>query len=50
MRLADILGVVYALAAATGTSPAAVEDLRAAKASRDGAFTDHLIWHGNRGD
>jgi predicted house-cleaning noncanonical NTP pyrophosphatase (MazG superfamily)/NTP pyrophosphatase (non-canonical NTP hydrolase) len=46
-ELADILEVIYALAAATGTSRDALEALRAAKASRNGAFTERVVWHGN---
>ena len=47
-ELADILEVAYALAEATGTSRAELEALRAARAARNGAFTERLIWHGNR--
>jgi predicted house-cleaning noncanonical NTP pyrophosphatase (MazG superfamily)/NTP pyrophosphatase (non-canonical NTP hydrolase) len=50
MELADILEVVYALAAAGGTGPAELESLRAAKAASNGAFTQRLVWHGNRDD
>ncbi len=49
MELADILEVVYALAAANGTTPAELDALRAAKAERNGAFAQRLIWHGNQG-
>lgn len=48
VELADILEVVYALAASTGTSRAELEALRAAKAERNGAFSERLVWHGNR--
>jgi predicted house-cleaning noncanonical NTP pyrophosphatase (MazG superfamily)/NTP pyrophosphatase (non-canonical NTP hydrolase) len=47
-ELADILEVVYALAASTGTSSAELEALRAAKAERNGAFGERLGWRGNR--
>jgi predicted house-cleaning noncanonical NTP pyrophosphatase (MazG superfamily)/NTP pyrophosphatase (non-canonical NTP hydrolase) len=47
-ELADILEVVYALAAIGGTGRAELEALRAAKAERNGAFTGQLVWHGNR--
>lgn len=47
-ELADILEVVYALAAATGTGRADLEALRADKADRNGAFTERLVWHGNQ--
>ena len=50
MELADILEVVYALAAARGTGPAELDALRAAKAASNGAFTQRLVWHGNQGD
>jgi predicted house-cleaning noncanonical NTP pyrophosphatase (MazG superfamily) len=49
-EVADILEVVYALAAAGGTSQAELEALRAAKAASNGAFTQRLVWHGNQGD
>jgi predicted house-cleaning noncanonical NTP pyrophosphatase (MazG superfamily)/NTP pyrophosphatase (non-canonical NTP hydrolase) len=49
MELADILEVVYALAAAGGTSPAELDALRAAKAASNGAFTQRLVWH-DQGD
>jgi predicted house-cleaning noncanonical NTP pyrophosphatase (MazG superfamily) len=49
-ELADILEVVYALAAAGGTGQAELEALRAAKAASNGAFTQRLVWHGNQGD
>jgi predicted house-cleaning noncanonical NTP pyrophosphatase (MazG superfamily)/NTP pyrophosphatase (non-canonical NTP hydrolase) len=49
-ELADILEVVYALAAAGGTGPGQLDALRAAKAASNGAFAQRLVWHGNRGD
>lgn len=48
-ELADILEVIYALAAATGTGRTDLEALRAGKADRNGAFTERLVWHGNQG-
>jgi predicted house-cleaning noncanonical NTP pyrophosphatase (MazG superfamily)/NTP pyrophosphatase (non-canonical NTP hydrolase) len=48
-ELADILEVVYALAAVGGTAPAALDALRAAKAASNGAFSQRLVWHGNQG-
>lgn len=48
VELADILEVVYALAAANGTGPAELDALRAAKAASHGAFTERLVWHGNQ--
>jgi predicted house-cleaning noncanonical NTP pyrophosphatase (MazG superfamily)/NTP pyrophosphatase (non-canonical NTP hydrolase) len=47
-ELADILEVVYALAASAGTGPAELEALRAAKAASNGAFREGLVWHGNQ--
>jgi predicted house-cleaning noncanonical NTP pyrophosphatase (MazG superfamily)/NTP pyrophosphatase (non-canonical NTP hydrolase) len=49
VELADILEVVYALAAAGGTSPAELDALRATKAASNGAFTQRLVWH-DQGD
>lgn len=46
-ELADILEVVYALAAAHGLSPAALERLRAGKAQERGTFTRRVVWLGN---
>ena len=47
-ELADILEVLYALAEHAGTSRQQLERLRAAKAAERGAFTDRIIWCGNR--
>jgi predicted house-cleaning noncanonical NTP pyrophosphatase (MazG superfamily) len=47
-ELADVLEVVYALAALAGTEPQQLEKLRAAKADERGAFADRIIWSGNR--
>lgn len=47
-ELADVLEVVYALAALTGTDPQQLEKLRAAKADERGGFADRIIWSGNR--
>jgi len=47
-ELADVLEVVYALAALTGTDPQQLEKLRAAKADERGGFADRVIWSGNR--
>jgi predicted house-cleaning noncanonical NTP pyrophosphatase (MazG superfamily) len=43
-ELADILEVVYALAADLGTTKDALETTRAAKAAERGAFADRVIW------
>ncbi|MFC4639164.1 phosphoribosyl-ATP pyrophosphohydrolase [Deinococcus hohokamensis] len=43
-ELADVLEVVYALAAQDGVSPAALEALRAAKARERGGFHARLWW------
>lgn len=45
-ELADILEVVYALAADLGTTTDALETTRAAKAAARGAFTDRTVWTG----
>ncbi|MDA0565019.1 nucleoside triphosphate pyrophosphohydrolase [Streptomonospora sp. S1-112] len=47
-ELADILEVVHALAAVHGADPAELEKTRRTKATERGAFTQRLIWHGNR--
>jgi predicted house-cleaning noncanonical NTP pyrophosphatase (MazG superfamily) len=47
-ELADVLEVVYALAALTGTDLQQLEKLRAAKADERGGFADRIIWSGNR--
>jgi predicted house-cleaning noncanonical NTP pyrophosphatase (MazG superfamily) len=47
-ELADVLEVVYALAAGLGTDRPTLEHLRQAKAAERGAFTDRLIWLGIR--
>ncbi len=46
VELADILEVVYALAADGGTGPDELDALRAAKAERNGAFRQRLVLHG----
>lgn len=50
LELADILEVVYALAASTGTDRAGLEALRATKAEHNGSFGQRLVWHGNEAD
>jgi predicted house-cleaning noncanonical NTP pyrophosphatase (MazG superfamily) len=50
LELADILEVVYALAASTSTGRAGLEALRAAKAESNGTFGQRLVWHGNEAD
>jgi predicted house-cleaning noncanonical NTP pyrophosphatase (MazG superfamily) len=47
-ELADVLEVVYALAALTGTDLQQLEKLRAAKADERGGFADRIIWSGNQ--
>ena len=46
-ELADILEVVYALAALAGIDREQLEQLRAAKADERGAFAGRIIWTGN---
>jgi predicted house-cleaning noncanonical NTP pyrophosphatase (MazG superfamily) len=46
-ELADIVEVVYALAADLGLSVADVEAMRAAKAAQRGGFGKRLVWHAN---
>jgi predicted house-cleaning noncanonical NTP pyrophosphatase (MazG superfamily) len=45
-ELADVLEVVYALAADLGTDRPTLEQLRQAKATERGAFADRLVWLG----
>lgn len=47
-ELADVLEVVYALAAHVGASREDLEALRMAKSAECGAFADRLVWSGNR--
>jgi predicted house-cleaning noncanonical NTP pyrophosphatase (MazG superfamily) len=47
-ELADVLEVIYALAALTGTDPQQLEKPRAAKADGRGGFADRIIWSGNQ--
>jgi predicted house-cleaning noncanonical NTP pyrophosphatase (MazG superfamily) len=47
-ELADVLEVVYALAALTGTGQEQLEKLRASKADERGGFADRIIWSGNQ--
>ncbi|MEV6417390.1 nucleoside triphosphate pyrophosphohydrolase [Kribbella sp. NPDC051718] len=47
-ELADVLEVVYALAADLGTDRPTLEQIREAKATERGAFTNRLIWLGSR--
>lgn len=47
-ELADVLEVVYALAEEISDGPAQLEQARAAKAARNGAFAKRLVWLGNR--
>jgi predicted house-cleaning noncanonical NTP pyrophosphatase (MazG superfamily) len=47
-ELADILEVLHALARQAGMSPGQLEQLRAAKATKRGGFTNRVIWSGNR--
>ncbi|GAA0947605.1 hypothetical protein GCM10009554_44470 [Kribbella koreensis] len=47
-ELADVLEVVYALAADLGTDHPTLEQLRQSKAAEKGAFTNRLVWLGCR--
>lgn len=47
-ELADVLEVVFALAADLGTDRPTLEQLRQAKAAERGAFADRLVWLGIR--
>ncbi|GGK29612.1 hypothetical protein GCM10008955_24270 [Deinococcus malanensis] len=44
LELADVLEVVYALAALDGVSRAELEELRATKARERGSFADRVWW------
>ncbi|WBQ06856.1 nucleoside triphosphate pyrophosphohydrolase [Kribbella sp. CA-293567] len=45
-ELADVLEVVYALAADLGTDQAALDRLRRTKATERGAFANRVVWLG----
>ena len=47
-ELADMLEVVYALAADHGVTRERLEAVRQAKHAERGGFDDRLIWEGNR--
>lgn len=47
-ELADILEVLYALAAVLGVSESSLEQLRLAKADARGRFLRRIVWHGSR--
>lgn len=47
-ELADVLEVVYALAADLGIDADQLEKIRAAKATERGGFADRIVWTGNR--
>jgi predicted house-cleaning noncanonical NTP pyrophosphatase (MazG superfamily) len=47
-ELADVLEAVRALASEIGFDPERLEAARAAKAERNGAFSQRYIWSGNR--
>jgi predicted house-cleaning noncanonical NTP pyrophosphatase (MazG superfamily) len=47
-ELADVLEVVFALAADLGINPAQLEGLRASKAEERGGFRERIVWTGNR--
>lgn len=46
-ELADVVEVVYALAALAGVDSGHLELLRAAKADDRGGFAERLVWSGN---
>ena len=48
-ELADVIGVVLALAADLGLDAGGLERLRAAKATERGRFTERIVWCGNLG-
>ncbi|MDX2972438.1 nucleoside triphosphate pyrophosphohydrolase [Kribbella solani] len=47
-ELADIIEVVYALAADLGATSESLDATRATKAAERGAFSTRTIWSGNR--
>ncbi|MFI5729054.1 hypothetical protein ACIA49_02970 [Kribbella sp. NPDC051587] len=47
-ELADVLEVVYALAATLNTTPDQLDKIRHQKATTNGAFTDRIVWTGTR--
>jgi len=47
-ELADVLEVLFALAAQMGISRAQLEEIRQAKAADRGGFGQRLVWLGNR--
>ncbi|MEV8375352.1 nucleoside triphosphate pyrophosphohydrolase [Kribbella sp. NPDC056861] len=47
-ELADVLEVVYALAADLGTDQSTLDRIRHTKAAERGAFADRVVWQGVR--
>ncbi len=47
-ELADVLEVVYAIAAKSGVDREQLEKVRAAKAEQRGGFAGRIVWCGNR--
>ncbi|MFB6808821.1 nucleoside triphosphate pyrophosphohydrolase [Streptomyces sp. NPDC056387] len=47
-ELADVLEVVFALAADLGVDGAQLEGIRASKAEQRGGFSERIVWTGNR--
>lgn len=48
-ELADVLEVVYALAADLGVNRGRLDEIRAGKAHERGAFSRRIVWLGNEG-
>jgi predicted house-cleaning noncanonical NTP pyrophosphatase (MazG superfamily) len=46
-ELADVLEVVFALAADMGMSAGDIDEVRTAKADQRGVFAEHIVWTGN---
>ena len=49
-ELADVLGVVLALASDLGLDAAQLEELRKAKAAERGGFAERIVWFGISGE
>lgn len=45
---ADVLEVLYTIAAHHGFTPAQLEAIRGAKTDRRGGFSGRIVWEGNR--
>jgi predicted house-cleaning noncanonical NTP pyrophosphatase (MazG superfamily) len=49
-ELADVMEVLYAIAASLGVEPNQIEQTRAAKLETNGGFSGRIVWLGNTED